>query len=76
MQFINPTKDRPPRKTTSQFRGVNWHARKQLWRAAVSHHGTKIILGYFHSEVEAARAVNLAQLKYNGPQFAVLNVIE
>jgi len=38
-------------------------------------HGTKKLLGMFDDEVEAARAVNAAQMKYNG-QFARLNIIE
>lgn len=59
---------------TSQFRGVSWNKQEQKWKAAISVHGTKKVLGMFDSELEAAKEVNLAQVKYHG-QFAVLNIL-
>jgi hypothetical protein len=60
---------------TSKYRGVSWNRQKQKWKAAISVCGIKQVLGYWDLELEAAKAVNAAQVKYNGP-FAVLNVFE
>jgi hypothetical protein len=60
---------------TSKYMGVSLIKRTGKWKAQISHHGTKLILGLFDDPKEAALAVNAAQLKYNG-QFARLNIIE
>ena len=44
------------RKGGSQYRGVDWHAPSEKWRARVHSGGTAYYLGHFHSELDAANA--------------------
>jgi hypothetical protein len=71
--YLKSCKETPNR--TSKYTGVSLIKRTGKWKAQISHHGTKLVLGTFDDEKDAARAVNSAQLKYNG-QFARLNVID
>lgn len=57
-----PDLDRP----TSAYRGVQWHARGQKWRACIKHEGKKIFLGSFGDEEEAARAFDRGALRLRG----------
>jgi hypothetical protein len=75
MLIITPRKE-PKKVFTSKYVGVCWNERKKQWRAHISVYGMKKILGYYKTEHAAALAVNEAQLKYNGPQFARLNIFE
>lgn len=58
--------------STSQFKGVQFHRHNQLWRARIRVAGKRISLGYFRSEIDAARAYDLAARKYHG-EFARTN---
>lgn len=42
--------------SSSQYKGVSWSKREAKWRAAITNKGKYQHLGYFDSEIEAARA--------------------
>lgn len=62
------------RGKSSRFLGVCWHKLNKRWVARIEFNGQRHRLGYFHSEIAAARAYNLAALKYH-KAFASLNEI-
>jgi hypothetical protein len=45
-------------KQTSQYSGVSWDKREQKWLARFTYKGKPHFVGYFHNEIEAARAIN------------------
>jgi len=57
---------------SSRYKGVSWCAQMNCWRARLMHCGSEKRLGYFASEILAARAYDAAALKHFGP-FARLN---
>lgn len=61
--------------TTSRYKGVDWNKRLQKWRARIYLNGRARFLGYFSSEIEAAKAYDRAARKYHG-EFASLNFPE
>ncbi len=52
--------------TSSAFRGVSFIKKQKKWRAAIEVKGSTINLGNFRSEVEAAKAYNIAAKKFFG----------
>lgn len=56
----------------SKFKGVCWKKKNRKWEAAIGFQKKRIHLGYFCSEIEAARAYDEAAKKYHG-EFACLN---
>ena len=46
------------KNTTSKFRCVVWHSRDAVWQAAIRVNGHKVYLGYFNTELDAAKAYN------------------
>lgn len=68
----NRIKQGPP--TSSRFKGVNWHKHRGKWVARITVEGVRKALGYFHEELQAALAYNLAAKNHFGA-FANLNPI-
>lgn len=60
---------------SSRFKGVSWHAKDKRWRAQIAVNGTRVHLGQFTDEREAAFAYNKAAVLYFG-EFARLNQLE
>ncbi|MHC4462505.1 MAG: HNH endonuclease [Planctomycetota bacterium] len=57
---------------SSQYKGVSWFRVDKKWQARIQANGEKIFLGYFHNEIDAAKAYDQAAKKYHG-EFAKLN---
>ena len=61
------------RRKTNKYKGVFHEKRRpNLWRARIGVNNEDLCLGYFSSEIEAARAYDKAALKHFG-EFAKLN---
>lgn len=61
-------------KSKSRFKGVSWCKERSLWEAYIGKNYTKISLGRFKIEEDAARAYNKAAIRLFG-EFACLNPI-
>lgn len=62
------------RTGTSKYKGVSWHESRNKWTAQIHADGVKYHLGYFMSEVVAAKAYNKAAEEFH-EGYARLNVI-
>jgi hypothetical protein len=69
----NQQNRRKKAKASSKYKGV--HQKGTRWCARIAINGTRIHLGYFATDVEAARAYNNAAISHFG-EFACLNNIE
>ena len=58
--------------SSSKYRGVSWYKRRKIWHVQVGINGKFKFIGYFHNEIEAAKAYDQAARKYH-KEFAVLN---
>jgi hypothetical protein len=63
---------RKTKNTSSHFMGVSFYKRLGNWTACINVAKKRIFLGYFDSEIDAARAYDQAAMKYHG-EFARLN---
>ena len=63
---------RPRPNAYSRYKGVWFCRHTNKWRVIISHNGKRKQVGYFHDEIEAAKAYDAAAKKYHG-HFAVLN---
>jgi hypothetical protein len=58
--------------THSKYKGIYWRPKNRKWQAQITFERKRISLGYFRSEIEAAKAYDEAAKKYHG-EFASLN---
>lgn len=68
----NSANRRLPKNKSSKYRGVTWSISNNQWMAQLKNKGHNIYLGYFSSEIDAARAYNRAALEKFG-EFARIN---
>ncbi len=61
--------------TSSKYKGVSWYKPKNCWRGMIKVEGKNKSLGYFESEVEAAKAYDEAARKYH-KEYAYQNFCE
>jgi len=52
----NCQNQRPTKGKSSNFKGVSWHKNTKKWQVRIIHNRKNICLGYFLSEIEAAKA--------------------
>ena len=52
---------------TSVYRGVSYNRKNRKWKAVITYHGKQHFLGYFLSEMSAAKAYDKASHKRRGP---------
>ena len=62
----------PQKNHSSEYKGVSWHKRRHKWRARIFFDNHNIHLGYYASEVEAAKAYDKAAIEFFG-EFALIN---
>lgn len=70
----NIMNSRKRKNTSSRYKGVSWVKQKQKWSAEIQYNKTKIRLGCFATENEAAEAYNSAALQYH-KCFARINIV-
>lgn len=68
----NQRSSRKLRGGTSKYKGVFWNYANSKWLSAIRTNKERIYLGSFDSEIDAARAYDIAALKYHG-DFSVTN---
>lgn len=71
----NMANRRPQRNGTSCYKGVSWNKQWQRWVSKIYPNGKNIFLGYYASEIEAAKIYDVAAIKFFG-EYAFLNFKE
>jgi hypothetical protein len=70
----NNMNKKPGLNFTSKYKGVYWNRDKNKWRSRVNVNGKAKHIGYFTSEIEAAKAYNKKAFELYG-EYAWLNVV-
>lgn len=60
---------------SSYYKGVSWSKREKKWKSYIRVGDKMKHLGYFKSEIDAAKVYNEAAIKYHG-EFAYLNELK
>jgi hypothetical protein len=63
---------RPYRGVSSKYKGVSWSKKKKKWEAGIKRDQKRYRLGFFETEIEAAKAYDKKASQLHG-QFACLN---
>jgi len=61
-------------RSSSIYKGVSWHRNEKKWRSRIRYNYEFISLGYFHNEIDAAKAYNQKARELFG-EYAYLNII-
>lgn len=69
------TKSYGGKQTSSIYKGVYRNKQREKWHVKIQIKGTRKHIGYYDSEIEAAKAYNTAAIKYFG-EYAWLNIID
>jgi hypothetical protein len=64
-----------PMKYVSPYRGVRWNKSQQQWQCQICQDASRIELGRFETEEDAARAYNEYAIKIRGPNSKTLNIV-
>jgi hypothetical protein len=54
------------KNSSSKYIGVYWHKQNKKWQTSITFKGNTVHLGTFEDEIEAAKARDIATLKYFG----------
>jgi len=68
----NKQNSRPVKKSKSRYKGVTWHKNLNKWMASIMLYYRSIHIGYYKTEVEAAKAYDAKAKKLFG-EYAYLN---
>lgn len=71
----NACKHKTRAAIASRYKGVCWRKDTKKWMSRIRLDGKVTLLGHFVSEIEAAKAYNVAAIKYFG-EFARLNTFD
>ena len=70
----NLCNQRPRKGCSSQFKGVHWFKRHKLWMAQITKNGKKYFLGYYKSEIDAAKVYDRKAIEIFG-EYAHTNIL-